>query len=117
MIAEIYPTEEIAQAKKILNELFDSNTISLRTLEERTGYSRATWSQYRKGKYTGDIEKVDRKMVEFINNWTKRDQLAETSTTKILKSACADAFEWKRLGIIVGPSWVGKTATIKALEQ
>jgi len=117
MKAEIYPSEDIAKDKKILRELLKSKTISLRTLAERTGYSRSTWSLYLDGNYNGDVEKVDRKLVEFINDWLKREQLAETSATKILKSACAEAFEWKRLGIIVGGSGVGKTATIKALEQ
>ena len=108
---------DIDHAKKFLAELIDKGVVTLRILSERTGYSRATWSQYRDNKYNGDVGKVDQKLVEFIKNWMKRDLLADTSTTKILKSACADAFEWKRLGIIMGPSGVGKTATIKALEQ
>lgn len=117
MKADSGPTMDVSQAKDILDKLIGNKTVSLRILADRTGYSRTTWSQFREGKYNGDVESVERKLLEFIEGWVKREELAETSATKVLKSACADAFEWKSLGIIVGPSGVGKTATVKSLEQ
>lgn len=107
----------IDQAKEVLDRLIATKTVSLRILADRTGYSRTVWSQYRDGKYKGDVASVERKLIEFIEGWMKRTELADTTATKILKSACADAYDWKRLGIIVGPSGSGKTETIKALEQ
>ena len=108
---------EIKEAKEFVKDLLAHNRISLRILDNRTRYTRGVWSQYFKGSYQGNVDEVERALVKFVREWRTREKLADTSASRMIRDACAHAFGWKALGMIVGRSGVGKTETVLHLEQ
>lgn len=96
------------------------------------GYSQSVISQILKITCEGDIDRaydgdIDDK-VRAINNWNERYVRAqetarpkadfiETSVARKILTLISNAIEYRKIGLVCGPSGVGKTMTLQAAHQ
>ena len=95
---------------------------SQRTLSSKLGVSSATLNLYLKGKYQGDIKLLEKKIKEFLERESSRNQVikiarAETTILKHIQQSCKFAFDTQDIVLVIGGSGLGKTFALKDFAE
>lgn len=98
--------------------LRDNKRHSQNGVARALGLNPSALSQYKKGTYAGDNEKLDSIIGTWLNEQSKRVKrkikLVETTAFNRIYAACQEVHDTEEcLGIIVGPAGCGKSFTLK----
>ncbi|BFN00322.1 ATPase [Moraxella sp. K02] len=101
-----------------LKQYIEQTGISQSKVATLLGVSTATVSQYLKGTYNGDVEGVDKKVVEMLDRQADKakdvkSDFVETPTAKDIFDVCAMAHSMADINLVIGEAGLGKTVTLK----
>lgn len=118
-MSEQLSTQEIQTIQTRLSELLEAGEIVLKDLENftREGYGKTAWSQFKSGKYGGDIQKIANIGREFLRRRDALEGLAATTAYKATQQMYRICDERRELGIIIAPSGSGKTISARAYAK
>src|SRR6185369_17823827 len=115
-------SEDAASRSKPYNEWLraefaaykDEHGLYVRELAGEIGFSSTVVSKYLSGKPEGDVEKLEAVIDDVMRNSMKREkaktQLIRTNVTRDLEGICETIRKTNAMGLIFGPSGVGKTS-------
>lgn len=114
----------VSTAAKLQEFLQENKRWSRNKVAAKLGFSPTVLSQISSGKYPGDTEKYLDKIEKFIVNQKAGEaipknefEFIETTAYRLIRKICGEAEFGSQLRVIVGPSGVGKTMSIKRLEK
>lgn len=101
-----------------LKQYIEQTGISQSKVATLLGVSTATVSQYLKGTYNGDVEGVDKKVVEMLDRQADKakdvkSDFVETATALDIFSVCQMAHAMADINLVIGEAGLGKTVTLK----
>lgn len=94
-----------------VKKLLDAQVISLRNLEQSTGYSRTAISQFFSGSYKGDRDRVQQAIERWYMEYERRHSLAETSIFKNIQLVLELTWQNMELAVVYGNAGIGKTVS------
>lgn len=114
---------DIQQAIEKLNDFIHQRKLTLTEVSYKIGVSSAQLSQFKNGKYKGDLTSLINKVYNYINTVVKREQRAQkgfvdTSVAKTIYAFIAQVATMSetdgRIGLIVGDAGHGKSMCLRA---
>jgi len=112
--------------KDLLMEYMSKNKLSTQAIANTLGKSRTTMSMYFNGKYTGDVDKLEKQIDDFLKSEgffgdaVKEKSIEETSSgifitndVKGIMGICQSCQTESGLGAVLGRSGFGKTYALK----
>jgi len=100
-------------------EFLEKNGLSQAQVARSIGMSSGAISQYLKGEYKGNVENFEKKLKDFIKNYSFKDekkedfQIVATADLSITKFIIDEAVIGNELSVIYGVAGCGKTTAIK----
>lgn len=103
-------------------EFLTDKQLSQNKVARELGYSAAVLSQYRKGTYGGDVERLEKEVDRWLEKQARKSQIkkvqfVETSVFRKIYSALTTAHEERTMGFIVGSAGIGKTVAIEKYAE
>src|SRR6056297_1960621 len=110
------------KTKNSLKSYLEEKGISQAAAARAMALSSAVINQYLSGKYTGNIENVERKIKSFLRTQrekenVKEEVLIENSITKKIHQLLDYAKVQDEIIVITGPAGVGKTTACKMYKE
>lgn len=107
---------------KLLKEYMDEQELSQSQVSGQIGRSTATVNQYLQGKYKGDVEAIDKLVVNLIERARSKAQdvaadFVETPTAKRILEICGLAHAMNDVYLVIGEAGLGKTVALKRYAQ
>jgi DNA transposition AAA+ family ATPase len=104
--------------QKEFKEFMQKHGLTQAMIARSLGVSSSQISQWLKGKYKGDVEALEMKLGNFINNYNKRgfkesEEIYETTDLRMAHFTIDEAIIGKEMCLLYGESGVGKTTAIK----
>ena len=98
-------------------EHLSDRQLSQNKVAREIGYSAAVLSQWRKGGYGGDVEKLEKEVDRWLERQERKSQIKkvsfiETAVFRKIYGALTTAHEERTMGFVVGPAGIGKTVAI-----
>ncbi len=103
------------QIVKKINEIL-KNGVTQVSIAKEIGKSEATLSQYLKGVYSGDVESLEKSLIEYLKKKEPLKHTREFIKTKdatCILGICNSCQKLEQLGLVYGRSGFGKTTTLR----
>ncbi len=97
------------EAKAFVMERMNVGQITLKTLHDSVGYSKATWSNFFAGKYDDPTGKVAAALIRFVDEWRASETLVPITSFKVILRMLGLVGKDNELAVFYGKSGTGKT--------
>jgi len=122
--------EEYQEAAKQLAEFMRQHDLSNGVVGQALGVSKTTISQFKDGKYKGDVGKLAKKAARYMDNTRRKARrkagkpgFVETSVARKIKELISNAISFSdidgegKVGIIIGDGGHGKSCCLRAYAE
>ena len=105
-----------------VKDFLSKNALTQSTLARSIGVSTAAISQYLKDSYKGDVEGLEKKIKDFMNNYKFKDvkaqiEVVETADLRTTHFIIDEAIICKELAVVYGQAGCGKTTAVKEFKK
>jgi len=112
-----FSRDEAADLLQMAAEVQTADKLSDNDLARIIGVSRATYSQVKSGKYSGDCQGVYRRIASWLNARANKAEApvgdyAPTLVGRYISAVCNRAWQMPTIGLIITRSGAGKTAAL-----
>lgn len=99
-------------------DLLERRGISQRSAAAALGYSAAVVTSYKSGAYGGDVAELERRIRDYIARDAERTRVltippVDLTVSRNIGKACRITHAQRTIGLIIGPSGVGKTTALR----
>lgn len=115
----VFDDAQSAEVLRQAGEIQASDKLSDGDLAKILGISRATYSQVKSGKYTGDVQGVLRRIALWLHGRTMKAEApigdyVVTRVGRYISAVCQRAWQMPTIGLVITRSGAGKTAALTA---
>lgn len=103
----------LEEAKAFVQGRMKTGQITLKTLRDNAGYSKATWSNFFANKYDDNTGKVSAALLRFVDEWRSSETLVPVSAFRTILRMLELVAKNNELAVFYGKSGTGKTEAAK----